>query len=87
MPSPRPYFETPVQKEAADKSKVEAQKDFKKQIATEIAPLKTFYAAEDYHQNYYNQNQTRNSYCGFVITPKLQKLLKKGLIAEQPLLK
>lgn len=80
-------FETPSQKAAAEKSKAEAQKEHKKPIATEIVPLQKFYAAEDYHQNYYNQNKTRNSYCGFVITPKLEKLLKKGLIAEEPFLK
>ncbi|MBL9134892.1 MAG: peptide-methionine (S)-S-oxide reductase MsrA [Verrucomicrobiales bacterium] len=80
-------FETPAQKAAAETSKAEAQKEFKKPIATEIVPLQKFYAAEDYHQNYYNQNKSRNSYCGYVITPKLEKLLKKGLIAEEPFLK
>ena len=49
---------------------------------TEIAPLKQFYKAEDYHQNYFNQNANANPYCSVVIRPKLQKLLKKGLIKE-----
>lgn len=77
-------FEDARQRQAAEKSRQEAQKSFKKPIATEIVPLQAFYPAEDYHQNYYNQNATRNSYCGFVITPKLQKLLSKGLIARDP---
>ena len=47
-----------------------------------ITPLKTFYKAEAYHQNYFNQNADRNPYCSVVIRPKLQKLLQKGLIKE-----
>jgi len=41
--------------------------------------LKAFYPAEDYHQNYYN-NHTHQNYCQFVIRPKLQKLIDKGVI-------
>lgn len=77
-------YENDQQKAAAEKSKAEAQKDFKDPIVTEIAPLKTFYAAEDYHQNYFNENSDKNPYCQVVIRPKLQKLLSKGLIKEQP---
>lgn len=79
-------YESETQKAAAEASKVEAQKDHKKPIVTEIVPLQAFYPAEDYHQNYYNLNKDRNGYCGFVITPKLQKLLSKGLIADKPLI-
>lgn len=75
-------FETEAQKVAAEKSKLAAQPEFKKPIATQIVPLKAFYAAEDYHQNHYNLNKDRNPYCSAVISPKLQKLLKKGLIKE-----
>ncbi len=75
-------YETEAQKVAAETSKAAAQKEFRKPIATEIAPLKAFYAAEGYHQNYYNLNRDRNPYCSAVISPKLQKLLKKGLIRE-----
>lgn len=78
-------YETEAQKTLAEKSRAEAQKEYPKPIATEIVPLKAFYSAEDYHQNYYNQNAKRNPYCGFVITPKLKKLLEKGLIAEDPI--
>ena len=76
------YFETPAQKAAAEASKSAAQKDFSAPIVTEITPLDRFYAAEDYHQNYYNLNAGANPYCSVVIRPKLQKLLLKGLIKD-----
>lgn len=76
------FYENEQQKSLSEKSKQAAQKDFKDPIVTQIAPLTKFYKAEDYHQNYYNENKTRNGYCAMVITPKLQKLLHKGLIEE-----
>lgn len=68
-----------AQKAAAEKSKKEAQAHFNSPIVTEIVPLKHFYAAEDYHQNYYNLHQNQ-SYCQFVIGPKLHKLIDHGVI-------
>ena len=44
-------------------------------IVTEISALGTFYEAEDYHQDYYANNQSQG-YCSAVITPKLSKLRK-----------
>lgn len=79
-------YETEAQRAAAEASRVEAQKEFKKPVATQIVPLKAFYRAEDYHQNYYNLNKGQNPYCGYVITPKLQKLLRDGLITADPVL-
>ena len=69
-------YSSEAQKVAAEKSKAEAQKNFKDPIVTEIAPLKKFYKAEDYHQDYYN-NHTSAPYCQIVIKPKLQKFEKK----------
>ncbi|UKT64342.1 peptide-methionine (S)-S-oxide reductase MsrA [Pedobacter mucosus] len=46
---------------------------FDKKILTEVSPASDFYDAEDYHQNYYNQNHGK-PYCAFVIQPKLDKL-------------
>ena len=43
---------------------------------TEISPLKNFYKAEDYHQNYFELNPN-NPYCAYVIAPKVEKFLKK----------
>lgn len=56
-------------------AELNAEKVFKNPIVTEISPATTFYPAEDYHQNYYNLN-SKQSYCAFVITPKLEKFQK-----------
>ena len=57
------------------KQKLEAAKAFDRPIVTEISPLTKFYAAEDYHQNYYNQNGEQ-PYCQFVVRPKVEKFKK-----------
>lgn len=44
-------------------------------VVTSIEPLKNFYVAEDYHQNYYNANANQ-MYCRYVIQPKLEKFEK-----------
>jgi len=67
---------------AAEKSKAEAQKNFRSHIVTEIVPLKEFYKAEDWHQDYYNNNSNRD-YCVVVIKPKLEKLEKLKAKEEQ----
>jgi peptide-methionine (S)-S-oxide reductase len=48
-------------------------KTFSKPIVTKISEATLFYVAEDYHQNYYNQNKSLG-YCSYVITPKIEKL-------------
>lgn len=63
------------QKRLAESSKTAAQKKFSTAIVTEIAPLKTFYPAEDYHQSYFKKHPDV-PYCYYVIGPKLQKLEK-----------
>ena len=78
------FYENDEQKSAAEKSKAEAKGEFKDPIVTEIVPLKAFFKAEDYHQNYYNENAGSNSYCSVVIRPKLQALLQKGMIKDSP---
>jgi len=44
-------------------------------IVTEVTKASTFYYAEDYHQDYFNNNKTA-AYCNFVIVPKLEKFQK-----------
>jgi len=43
---------------------------------TEITALEKFWPAEDYHNDYYNNNPNQ-PYCRIVIKPKLDKLFKK----------
>ncbi len=44
-------------------------------VVTQIAPFEKFYKAEDYHQDYYNQNKSE-PYCRMVIQPKIEKFEK-----------
>lgn len=48
---------------------------FEKKVVTKVSNASEFYVAEDYHQNYYNQNKNQ-SYCHYVITPKVEKVKK-----------
>lgn len=67
-------FNTEAQQHIAEKLKQElnASGAWGNPIVTEISALSTFYPAELGHQNYYNQN-SGNSYCQYVIVPKLKK--------------
>lgn len=71
------YFHSEDQKETAEAMIVElnAADIWPNPIVTEVAPLDVFYAAEDYHQDYYKYN-SQQPYCQVVITPKLAKLRK-----------
>jgi peptide-methionine (S)-S-oxide reductase len=71
------FYHNDKQKELAEtyRKKLDESGAFDKPIVTEISPIKNFYKAEDYHQNYYNQN-SEESYCTFVIRPKLDKFKK-----------
>jgi methionine-S-sulfoxide reductase len=48
---------------------------YPKPIVTQLVPFTKFYKAEDYHQDYYNQNKDA-PYCRLVIQPKLEKFEK-----------
>ncbi len=69
------FYETLEQKEIVDAyiTKLTADKTFSNKIVTEVLPAETFYPAEDYHQNYFRNNEDQ-PYCQFVINPKVQKL-------------
>ncbi|WP_345330536.1 peptide-methionine (S)-S-oxide reductase MsrA [Mucilaginibacter defluvii] len=71
------FYSNADQKALAEKYKNElnAQNAFGKPVVTQIAPLKNFYKAEDYHQNYYKLNGSQ-PYCRIVIKPKMDKLEK-----------
>lgn len=57
-------------------AKLDAADIWPNPIVTEVTPLDTFYEAEDYHQDYYEQNPNQ-PYCQIVITPKVAKFRKK----------
>ncbi|MCX8470692.1 MAG: peptide-methionine (S)-S-oxide reductase MsrA, partial [Chitinophagaceae bacterium] len=54
------------QKTEAYIKKLNEEKAFDNPVVTQAAPLTKFYIAEDYHQNYYNNNKTQG-YCMFVV--------------------
>jgi peptide-methionine (S)-S-oxide reductase len=61
------------QKAAAERSRDEVQKKWSDRITTEIVPLKHFWPAEDYHQDYFDKHPDQG-YCRAVIRPKVDKL-------------
>ena len=71
------YYHSEEQKERSEHYLEELSKSgaFSKPIVTTIEPFKNFYAAENYHQNYYNANGNQ-PYCYFVIRPKMEKFEK-----------
>jgi peptide-methionine (S)-S-oxide reductase len=71
------FYHDAEQKKLAEayKAKLEAEKIWDRPIVTEIAPFSKFWPAEEYHQNYYNNN-TSKGYCAAVITPKIEKFRK-----------
>lgn len=71
------FYHNTEQKDKATfyKEKLDKSGAFQNPIVTEISPLKNFYIAEDYHQNFYTNNPTYG-YCSYVIKPKLDKFRK-----------
>jgi peptide-methionine (S)-S-oxide reductase len=69
------FYHNDEQKKLAEeyKKKLDASGAFGSPIVTEIVPFTEFYRAEDIHQNFY-ASHSRQSYCVFVIGPKLDKL-------------
>ncbi|MBE5252832.1 peptide-methionine (S)-S-oxide reductase MsrA [Mixta mediterraneensis] len=70
-------FPANAEQEAEARAAIErAQADHSVPVVTTIEPLKAWYPAEDYHQDYWDGAGQRNGYCLAVIPPKLQKLRK-----------
>ena len=71
------FYHSPEQKEVAEKYKEELNKEniFNGPIVTEITPFDKFYKAENYHQDYFENNRTQG-YCQMVIVPKIEKFRK-----------
>lgn len=71
------FYHNDIQKEESESiiRKLNEAKVWPDPIVTEVSPAEAFYLAEDYHQNYFNNNRTA-AYCNFVIIPKLEKFKK-----------
>lgn len=69
------FFSSDEQHKVAEavKARLEHEGYFSKPIMTEVVPANAFFAAEDYHQNFYDKNPEQ-PYCQAVINPKLAKL-------------
>lgn len=72
------FYHNEEQRQVAENAIAEltAAQAFPEPIVTAVEPAEEFHPAEAYHQNYYNEN-SRQPYCMFVISPKLAKLEKK----------
>jgi len=71
------FYLTPEQRDTALKSlqKTNDSDLWDDEIVTEVTPLNNYSTAEDYHQNYFNNNKNAG-YCSVVIAPKLAKFKK-----------
>ena len=72
------FYHNDAQRRTAEayKQQLDAAGTFRAPIVTEITPFKNFYAAEDYHENYFRSNPEQ-SYCAAVIRPKVEKFKKE----------
>lgn len=72
------FYTTDDQKRAAESliEQLNGSDPGGKRIVTEVVPLSAFYAAENYHREYYRNNSLA-PYCQIVIDPKLRKLHKQ----------
>ena len=72
------FYLNEQQKKTAEEVIAELTRErvFPDPIVTAVEPASTFYVAEDYHQNYLENNPTQ-PYCMFVVAPKVQKIRKK----------
>jgi peptide-methionine (S)-S-oxide reductase len=72
------YYHDDAQKEEAEAVMAEISKAgiWSAPLVTELAPLETFYRAEDYHQNYFANNPNQ-PYCMAVVEPKVSKFRSK----------
>lgn len=71
------FYHDEVQKATAEQviKEIEAEKIWPDPIVTEIVPFEEFFIAEEYHQDYFNQNPYQG-YCQVVIAPKVAKFRK-----------
>jgi peptide-methionine (S)-S-oxide reductase len=68
------FYHDSAQKEVAERLKkaLDESGAWGDPIVTEITPFEVFYPAENYHQDYFNENGSQ-PYCQFVVAPKVKK--------------
>jgi peptide-methionine (S)-S-oxide reductase len=71
------FYHSPEQRETAEQviAEMEAARVWDSPIVTEVSPLTQFYPAEDYHQDYFENNPSQ-PYCRAVVAPKVSKFRK-----------
>ncbi|NJL97116.1 peptide-methionine (S)-S-oxide reductase MsrA [Candidatus Gracilibacteria bacterium] len=69
------FVNNDTQRKTAEKIIDSIKENYNDPIVTEVEDLDVFYEAENYHQNYYNDNKAA-PYCRLVISPKMEKLQK-----------
>jgi peptide-methionine (S)-S-oxide reductase len=72
------FYTSAIQKEEAEEmiQDLNTKNEFSAPIVTEISEEVSFYPAEKEHSNYFNLNKEQ-SYCQFVIFPKIKKVTAK----------
>ncbi len=76
-------YDTESQKMAAENAVAKAAAKFSDKIVTEVVPLKKFYIAEEYHQDYFAKNPN-DPYCAVTIPPKLLKIKNLNVYTPNP---
>jgi len=72
------FYNDPKDVKVINANMKKAEEHWNRPIVTEVQPLKEFYEAEDYHQQYYKKNPNQG-YCRVMISPKIAKLRKSLL--------
>jgi peptide-methionine (S)-S-oxide reductase len=72
------FYATDEQKQQAEDAiaKLNSSRAFPSPVVTTVEPVKDFFIAENYHQEYYANNSSQ-PYCQFVISPKMKKFQQK----------
>lgn len=74
------FYHSAEQKSAAEQvmANLNSARIYDDPIVTEVVAASKFYAAEDYHQEYFRRNPTQ-PYCAYIVRPKVAKFRKHFL--------
>ncbi len=78
------FYANAEQAEVAHRVMAEVKDLYDDPVVTALEPMQPFYKAEEYHQGYYNRVGAQNSYCSYVITPKVSKFRKQYAARLKP---